>query len=169
MTRKEEIEVRKNEIKTEIRNAKSEEQLQELENEVDALNEEAELIEENEKNEEVEEQVIEGDIVPEEVSIEEKSVGGNNMETRNSKKYIDAYAEYVKDGLIKEYEMSKEARALITENAENGVVAVPELVDNIIKTAWEREEIIALVRTINVKGNFSVQFEVSASSCNFVF
>ena len=36
------------------------------------------------------------------------------------------------------------------------------MVDDIIKTAWEREEIMSLVRSISVKGNFSVQFEVSA-------
>ena len=51
---------------------------------------------------------------------------------------------------------------LLTNNATDGVVAVPDMVDDIIKTAWEREEIMSLVRSISVKGNFSVQFEVSA-------
>lgn len=167
MTRKEEIEVRKNEIKTEIRNAESEEQLQELENEVDALNEEAELIEENEKNEEVEEQVNEGDIVPKEVSIEEKSLGGNNMENRNSKKYIDAYAEYLKSNLVDNYKMDSEARALITTEGyatgNSATVEVPDMVDEIVRTAWEKEELVQFVRRIAVKGNYKVQFEVSGT------
>ena len=84
------------------------------------------------------------------------------METRNSKEYINAFASHVKEGLVKDYTMSEEERALLTSNATDGVVAVPDMVDNIIKTAWEREEIMALVRPISVKGNFSVQFEVSA-------
>lgn len=83
-------------------------------------------------------------------------------EVRNSKNYINAYAEYVKEGLSKDYTMGEEARALLTTNATNGVVAVPDMVDDIVKTAWEREEIVSLVRTISVKGNFQVQFEVSA-------
>ncbi|MBQ1529594.1 MAG: hypothetical protein IIZ76_04860, partial [Clostridia bacterium] len=55
-----------------------------------------------------------------------------NIEVRNSKEYIDAYAEYLKSG------DDKECRALLTENV-SGRVAVPELVYDIIKTAWDRE------------------------------
>ena len=40
---------------------------------------------------------------------------------------------------------------------------MPDLVWDIVKTAWEREEIMQLVRTISVDGNFKVQFEVSGS------
>ena len=164
MNRKEEIEVRKAELKTEISEAKSVEEVQELEKEVDALNEEVELIEETEKEKDLEEQVQEGEVVPEEVSIEEKSLGGSKMkeEVRNSKQYINAFASYIKEDLVKDYTMTKEERALLTSNAEDGVVAVPDMVDDIVKTAWEREEIMSLVRSISVKGNFSVQFEVSA-------
>lgn len=170
MNRKEEIEVRKAELRTEISEAESEEKVQELEKEVDALNEEVELIEETEKEKEVEEQVQEGEIVLEEVSVEEKSLGGNNMEKRNSKEYINAYAEYLKESLVDGYKMNQEARALITTDGyatgNSATVEVPEIVDSIVKTAWEREDLIQLVRRTNVPGNFKVQFEVSGDAAS---
>lgn len=82
------------------------------------------------------------------------------QELRNSKEYIDAYAEFIKTG------EDKELRALITTDGyatgNSTTVAVPDLVYDIVKTAWEREDLMRLVRTISVKGNFQVQFEVSA-------
>lgn len=161
MNRKEEIEVRKAELRTEISEAESEEKVQELEKEVDALNEEVELIEETEKEKDIEEQVQEGEVVPEEVSIEEKSLGGKNMETRNTKEYINAFANYIKTN------DSKELRALVTTGGSttnnSAVVEVPDMVYDIVKTAWAREDLMSLVRTISVKGNLKVQFEVSGS------
>ena len=79
-----------------------------------------------------------------------------DMEIRNSKEYIDAYAEYVKSG------NDAECRALLTENVNGGTVPVPELVYNIVKTAWDREGIMALVRKTAMKGNLKVGFEISA-------
>ena len=170
MNRKEEIEVRKAELRTEISEAESEEKVQELEKEVDALNEEVELIEETEKEKEIEEQVQEGEVVPEEVSVEEKSLGGNNMEKRNSKEYVNAYAEYLKESLVDGYKMSQEARALITTDGyatgNSATVEVPEIVENIVKTAWEREDLIQLVRRTNVPGNLKIQFEVSGDAAS---
>ena len=170
MNRKEEIEVRKAELRTEINEAESEEKVQELEKEVDALNEEVNLIEETEKEKEIEEQVQDGEVVPEEVSVEEKSLGGNIMEKRNSKEYVNAYAEYLKESLVDGYKMSQEARALITTDGyatgNSATVEVPEIVDSIVKTAWEREDLIQLVRRTNVPGNFKVQFEVSGDAAS---
>ena len=79
-----------------------------------------------------------------------------NIEVRNSKEYIDAYAEYLKSG------DDKECRALLTENV-SGRVAVPELVYDIVKTAWEKEGIMSLVRKSYLKGNLKVGFEMSSS------
>ena len=87
-------------------------------------------------------------------SMEERKM--SDMEIRNTKEYIDAYAEYVKSG------NDAECRALLTENAANGTVPVPEMVYNIVKTAWEREGIMALVRKTAMKGNLKVGFEISA-------
>lgn len=77
------------------------------------------------------------------------------MELRNTKEYIDAYAEYIKGN-------DKEIRALLTENA-SGTVAVPELVYDIVKNAWEREGIMARVRKAYIRGNLKVGFEISST------
>lgn len=78
-----------------------------------------------------------------------------NMEVRNSKEYIDAFAEYIKSG------RDAECRALLTENVNGGTVPVPEFVYEIVKTAWEREGIMNLVRKSYLKGNLKVGFEIS--------
>ena len=79
-----------------------------------------------------------------------------DMEIRNSQNYIDAYAEYLKTG------EDAECRSLLTENA-SGTIPVPELVYDIVKTAWERDGITARVRKAYVKGNLKVGFEISAT------
>lgn len=76
-------------------------------------------------------------------------------EIRNSAEYINAYAEYIKTG------DDAECRALLTENG-SGSVPVPELVYDIVKTAWNREGIMSRVRKAYVKGNLKVGFELSA-------
>lgn len=76
-------------------------------------------------------------------------------ELRNTPEYINAYANYIKGD-------DKEIRALLTENA-SGTVAVPELVYDIVKNAWEREGIMSRVRKSYLKGNLKVQFEISAT------
>ena len=79
-----------------------------------------------------------------------------NIEIRNSKEYVDAFADYVKNG------DDAECRALLTENV-SGNVPVPELVYDIVKTAWEEEGIMRLVRKSYLRGNLKVGFEISAS------
>lgn len=79
-------------------------------------------------------------------------------EFRNSKEYVNAFAEYIKTG------KAEEIRSLLTENVgESGTIAVPESVYDIIKTAWEKSDIMALVKKIEVAGNMKVQFEISGS------
>lgn len=78
-------------------------------------------------------------------------------EIRGSKEYVEAYARY----LISED--PKECRALLTDNAaSNGQLPVPTLVDTIIRTAWENDEILSRVRKTNFKGNLKVPFERAA-------
>lgn len=91
----------------------------------------------------------------------ERNEGEKKMEElRNSKEYIEAYADYIKTG------EDKEMRALITTGGyatgNSATVEVPDMVYDIVKTAWEREDLMARVRTLSVKGNFKVQFEASA-------
>lgn len=78
-------------------------------------------------------------------------------EYRNSKEYVDAYAEYIKTG------KADECRALLTTNVgDAGEIAVPDLVYDIIKTDWLKSGIMSLVKKLNVQGNMKVQFELSA-------
>lgn len=86
--------------------------------------------------------------------IEKEETKMTNAEVRNSKEYIDAYAEYIKS------ENDAECRALLTENV-SGTVPVPEFVYDIVKTAWEREGITSRVRKSYLRGNLKVGFEIS--------
>lgn len=79
-----------------------------------------------------------------------------DMEIRNSKEYINAFAEYLKNG------EDAECRSLLTENA-SGTIPVPEMVYDIVKTAWERDGITSRVRKSYVQGNLKVGFEISAT------
>ena len=85
--------------------------------------------------------------------VEERKM--DNKEIRNSKEYIDAFGEYIRTG------DDKVLRTLLTENA-SGTVAVPDFVYNIVKTAWDEEGIMSLVRKSYLKGNLKVGFEIDA-------
>ena len=95
-------------------------------------------------------------------SIERKEKMEEKVEVRNSKEYIEAFANYIKTG------EDKEVRALITTGGyatgNSATVEVPDMVYDIVKTAWEREDLMARVRNISVKGNLKVQFEVSGDA-----
>ena len=81
----------------------------------------------------------------------------SDMEIRNSKAYVDAYAEYLKNG------DAAECRALLSENATGGKVPVPEIVYDIVKNAWAKEGIMSRVKKAYLKGNIKVGFELSAT------
>lgn len=93
-------------------------------------------------------------VVIKEIEQEERKMPTAN-EIRDSKEYIDAYARFIKTN------DDAECRALLSENG-SGTVAVPSLVYDIIKNAWEREGIMSRVRKSYVKGNLKVGFEISA-------
>ena len=78
-------------------------------------------------------------------------------EIRNSKEYINAYADYIRTG------KDAECRALLTTNATNGTVAIPDMVYDIVKTAWAKEGIISRVKKAYIKGNLKVGFEISST------
>lgn len=89
-------------------------------------------------------------------TMEERKVEEKKIELRDTQEYINAYANYIKTN------DQTELRALLTENG-GGDIQVPSLVYDIVKTAWEREGIMALVRKAYLKGNLRVSFERSAS------
>lgn len=77
-----------------------------------------------------------------------------NVITRNSPEYINAYAEAIKTG------DDKIVRSLLTENV-SGKVAVPDVVANIVKEAWESDRIWNRIPKSYLRGNYKIQFEVS--------
>lgn len=91
-----------------------------------------------------------------EVEMKGNEEMNETIEIRNTNEYIDAYARYIKSG------DPAECRALLTENG-SGDVQVPDLVYDIVKNAWERDGIMALVRRSYLKGNLRVSFEISSS------
>lgn len=159
MTRLEEIENRKAEIREEVEATEDIEKVEELDKEVETLNEEVKQIEEEKKfKEEAKELETKSFVAKEIVKEESKNM---NEEVRNSKEYINAFAEYVKGN-------DKELRALVTTGGyatgNTPVVEVPDMVYDIVKTAWEREDLMSRVRALSVKGNLKIQFEVSGSA-----
>ena len=167
MSRLEEIEARKLEIREEIEATEEVEKVEELETEVDALNEEVEQINDAKEVE----QIAETEEIPveaEPVEIEEERKDMEKTEKRNTKEYINAYAEYLKSSLVPNYEMTSEARALVTTGGyatgNSATVEVPDFVEDVVKTAWEKENLIALVRKTDVPGNLKIQFEVSGDA-----
>lgn len=145
------IEKRSLEIEEEVKDENAD--LDALADEVKQLEErKAQIEEEVELRKKEAEEVLKSAEVIE--PIEERKM--ENIEIRNTKEYIDAYAEYVKTG------NDAECRALLTENV-SGTIPVPEFVFDIVKTAWEKEGIMALVRKSYLKGNLKVGFEISGS------
>lgn len=150
----EELEARKSAIAEELNNEGAD--LDALETEVRAIK--AELEEraaEEAKKVEIRETVakVETPVIAD--FKEEKREMKTNEEIRSSKEYVDAFAKY----LINEDD--KECRALLTTDA-SGSVPVPTIVDEIIRTAWEKDEILSRVKKTSIRGNLKVAFELSA-------
>ena len=89
----------------------------------------------------------------EEIKQEEKRM--DNLEMRNTPEYINAFADYIKTG------NDKECRTLLTETV-SGTVPVPSLVEDIVKTAWEKNELLSRISKTNFRGNLKVPFEKAA-------
>lgn len=150
-----ELEERKAAIIAELENADAD--LDALEEEARAIKLELEARAAAAKAAEEQRAAIANDLAKVTVIEERKDVPKmDNVEMRNTKEYINAYANYIKTG------DDKECRALLTENV-NGGVPVPSMVYDEVKHAWEEEGIMRLVRKAYIKGNLKVGFEVSAT------
>lgn len=125
--------------------------------EVRAINEELEARKAEEAKKEELRNLVATENVGEEVEEVEFKKNDDEvepMEIRNSKEYIDAFAEYIKSG------KDDECRALLTENV-SGTVPVPELVSDVVKTAWDEDEIMRLVGKTEYVANWKQGFEIS--------
>ena len=146
----EQIEERKLQIKTEIDSA-DQAKLDELNAELDAIEARAKEIEMDAKRAMMKELLAGAGNV-----VEKHEENAETKEVRASQEYVNAYAEYVKTG------DDRECRALLTETV-SGTVPVPVLLDEIVRTAWDNEEILSRVRKTYIRGNLKVAFEKSAT------
>lgn len=148
----EQIEERSNALATELASAETAEAMDAIQAEIDAIEERKIQI-----NLEIEQRKkdLEAVIKGKGTQVEELNKGEEKMEVRNTPEYINAYADYIKTG------KDMELRTLLSENATNGTVPVPEFVYDIVKTAWNKEGIMSLVRKSYLKGNLKVGFEIS--------
>ena len=151
----EQIEERKGQIKEELEAPEAD--LNALEEEARSLNAELEARKAVEAQKaEIRSAVAAGE-VGEVVKVikEEREEMKTNEEIRASKEYVDAFARYIVS------EDASECRSLLTTQA-SGSVPVPTIVDDIIRTAWEKDDILSRIKKTNIKGNLKVAFELSA-------
>ena len=159
----EQIDARSAELASEIEIAETNEAMDAIQEELEAIEERKATIKLEVEQRKADMAAViqgQGDVV-EEVKDERKVT---TMEVRNTPEYINAYAEYIKSG------NDMECRKLTSENDTTpngtGTVAVPEFVYDIVKTAWEREGIMSLVRKSYLRGNLKVQFEISGGEAS---
>ena len=156
----EQLEERKTELVAEIDGCEEMEKLEELRSNIEAIKAEMETRAQIEAEKaEIRSAVANNEVPVVEVQTfpEERSEVKNMEEVRNSREYVEAYANYIKTG------SDEEVRSLLTTNATNGTVAIPDMVYDIVKTAWSKEGIIARVKKAYIKGNLKVGFEISAT------
>lgn len=155
----EEIESRMSEIKSQIDSADME-TITSLNAEVDQLEaRKAELKAEAEAKKEERAAVATGTVVtePAKIEIPQEERKMNEKEIRNSAAYLKAFRNYVMTG------DDTECRSVLTTNVDGGIIPVPDIVDRAIRTAWEKNEIMSLVKKVNIKGNIKIGFEISAT------
>lgn len=153
----EEVEARTLEIQSEVDSA-DETRMSEIQSELDQLEaRKAELKKIAAEAQETRQAIAENKVAVEEIKeviTEERTM--TNSEVIKSAEYRSAFKNYILTG------KDAECRALLTENVGTGVVPVPEIVYDIVKNAWEKEGIMALVKKTYLKGNLKVGFEISA-------
>lgn len=149
----EELEARKAEIAVELDNEGAD--LDALTEEVRAIKAEMEARKAaEEKKAEIRAAVAAGEASVIKAFKEEKPMA-TVEEVRASAEYVDAFKNYILSG------DDTECRTLLTQNV-SGVVPVPVIVDDIIRTAWENDQILSRVRKTYLRGNVKVGFELSA-------
>jgi len=156
----EQLEERKSQIAAELDNPEAD--LDALESEARSIKEELERRKaEEEKRTAIRDAVAAGNGTVTKTFDKEEKKTMTIDEIRSMPSYMDAYANYIKTG------RDTECRAILTDNAGNitgkdGPVPVPVIVDEIVRTAWDRDEIARRLRRTFFRGNLKVAFELSA-------
>lgn len=152
------IETRASELQREIAEADAT-RLEEINGELDAIEERrAALNVEVEEKRKAAEAVAAG--AGKEIETRKDDHTMTEMEIRNSREYVEAFAKYVKTG------NDKECRTLFSDNTQNGTVPVPSFVAEIVAKRLEDSEILRRVRRMEAAGNVKVGFEISAPAAS---
>ena len=151
----EELEARQAEIAGENRDEMTTEDIEARAGELEAIQAELEARKAAALKAEEERKAVEAGAgeTKEEMKQEEKRM--DNLEMRNTPEYINAFANYIKTG------NDRECRTLLTETV-SGTVPVPSLVEGIVKTAWENNDLLSRITKTSFRGNLKVPFERSA-------
>lgn len=80
-----------------------------------------------------------------------------NMEMEKRAQMVDALAEFIKG------RATEEQRAMLLTTNASGTVKVSDIVDDWIWTDWAKSPILSRIRKVYVQGNYSVQYEASAT------
>lgn len=148
------LEERKSAIVAELDNPEAD--LDALENEARAIKEEIEMRKDAEqKKTEIREAVASGIGEVVQTFSQEEKVMPTIEEIRSSAEYAEAFKNYIIKG------DDAECRALLTTNA-SGVVPVPVIVEETVKTAWEKNDFLSRVSKTAIRGNLKSFFELSA-------
>lgn len=150
----EQLEERKSAIVAELDNPEAD--LDALESEARAIKEEIEKRKDAEQQKaEIREAVASGVGEVVQTFSKEEKVMPTIDEIRRSAEYADAYKNYIIKG------DDAECRALLTTNA-SGAVPVPVIVEETVKTAWEKNDFLSRVNKTAIRGNLKSFFELSA-------
>lgn len=153
------LELRFNEVKEAIETNAEGTDFEALSLELDSIKERKSFLAEEARKADIQAVINEVETEPTTIEIpqEETRKMADIMEIRNSEEYVKAFANYIKT------EDDSECRALLSEMVVGGQVPVPSLVEEVISTAWERDEITSRVKKSYIKGILRVGFELSAT------
>lgn len=126
---------------------------------IDALTAETEKLEERKAQilKEAEERKAQMDEVESAKTVEDFKKENDNMEKELRTKLADALAESIKG------RATEEQRALLSQNATNGTVALATIIDEYTWTDWTKSPILSRIRKAYIKGNYKVGYEASAT------
>lgn len=155
----EQIEARMTEIRSLVDSKDETADFEALNAEVDKLEERKAFLIEEERKADIEAVTAGAGEEVKEIIVEEKHMP-TLLEVRSSKEYSDAYAKYLKNDDV------SECRALLTDLVQDGQVPVPTFIEDEIKTAWEKSDLLALTNKTYLKGIVKIGFELSATGAS---
>lgn len=183
MSRKEEIEARKIEIKKEVENAESEEELEQLEKETEALDEEVKEIEKVENDQKVAEELKSNNAVAKQIKKKEDIKMEEKRFDLSSKEYRSAWAKKVM-GLSDDKFTEDEKRALGdaitttatefvastggTQGINNGGLFIPTSVrEELMEMIAKVSPIFRDIRKLAVNGNIDLPYLFESDDANW--